>query len=318
MNDKDSDPAIHVNNLSKSYGSFLALKGIDLTVNRGEVFGFLGPNGAGKTTAIRCMLDLIRPDGGTVSVLGKNPQSDPVSVRKYCGYLPGELRLDENTSVHSVLEFLRELRGGGENCRIRAQELAERLDLNIKSKIKNLSKGNKQKVGIIAAFMNCPDLLLLDEPTSGLDPLIQQTVLEMVRESRRSGATVFFSSHVLAEVQAIADRVAIIREGQIVEVGETSSLLSGRSWRMKVIFAENTVVRTEEIEALTGILLDEVSPDGRELKLMVDGEMDDLIKVLAGYHVESIETGRPDLEEVFLSYYGEVLERDQPGKKGNE
>tara|TARA_B110000116_G_C16790751_1_gene563616 strand:+ start:2042 stop:2998 length:957 start_codon:yes stop_codon:yes gene_type:complete len=318
MNDKESDPAIHVNNLSKSYGSFLALKGIDLIVNRGEVFGFLGPNGAGKTTAIRCMLDLIRPDAGTVSVLGKNPQSDPVAVREYCGYLPGELRLDENISVHSVLEFLRELRGGGENCHIRAKELADRLDLNVKSKIKNLSKGNKQKVGIIAAFMHCPNLLLLDEPTSGLDPLIQQTVLEMVKESRRSGATVFFSSHVLAEVQAVADRVAIIREGQIVEVGETSSLLSGRDWKMKVMFAENTVVRTEEIEALSGILLDEVSSDGRELKLIVDGEMDELIKVLAGYHVESIETGRPDLEEVFLSYYGKVRERDHLGKKGNE
>ena len=310
MNDKESDLAIHVDNLSKSYGSFLALKGIDLTVCRGEVFGFLGPNGAGKTTAIRCMLDLIRPDSGTVSVLGRDPQSDPVAVRQHCGYLPGELRLDENTSVHSVLEFLRELRGGGKDCQRRAKELAEQLDLNVRSKIKNLSKGNKQKVGIIAAFMHCPDLLLLDEPTSGLDPLIQQTVLEMVKESRRSGATVFFSSHVLAEVQAIADRVAIIREGQIVEVGKTSSLLSGRAWRMKVIFAENTQIFAEKIEALPGIILDAMSSDGRELKLIVDGEMDELIKALAGYHVESIETERPDLEEIFLSYYGEVSERD--------
>ncbi|MEE3176435.1 MAG: ABC transporter ATP-binding protein [Verrucomicrobiota bacterium] len=318
MNENESDFAIYVNNLSKSYGSFLALKEIDLTVNRGEVFGFLGPNGAGKTTAIRCLLDLIRPDAGTVCVLGKNPQSDPVAVREHCGYLPGELRFDENISVHSVLEFLRDLRGGGKDCHVRAQELAERLDLNVRSKIKNLSKGNKQKVGIIAAFMHCPDLLLLDEPTSGLDPLIQQTVLEMVKESRRSGATVFFSSHVLAEVQAVADRVAIIREGQIVEVGETNSLLSGRAWRMKVIFAENTVVRIDEIEALPGILLDAVSLDGRELKLIVDGEMDELVKALAGYRVESIETRRPDLEEVFLSYYGEVCEKDELKTKGNE
>ena len=317
MNGKESDPAISVNNLSKSYGSFLALRGIDLTVNRGEVFGFLGPNGAGKTTAIRCMLDLIRRDTGTVCVLGKDPQSDPVRVRELCGYLPGELRLDENISVHSILKYLRELRGGGKNCYIRARDLAERLDLNVRSKIKNLSKGNKQKVGIIAAFMHCPDLLLLDEPTSGLDPLIQQTVLEMVKESRRSGSTVFFSSHVLAEVQTVADRVAIIREGQVVETGETSSLLSGRAWRMKVVFAENTVLRTHEIEALSGITLDEVSSDGRELKLISNGGMDELIKELAGYKVKSIETERPDLEEVFLSYYGEVSEMENIGKKAN-
>ena len=158
----------------------------------GEIFGFLGPNGAGKTTAIRCMLDMIRRDGGDLKILGHDPESEPVVVRSLCGYLPGELRLDENTSVKSTLNYLRRLRNGGSTCKEKILNLAQRLDLNLASKVKNLSKGNKQKLGIIAAFMHEPQLLLLDEPTSGLDPLVQQTVLELVKEAKAMGSTVFF------------------------------------------------------------------------------------------------------------------------------
>ena len=185
--------AIYTKNFTKSYGSFLALKGIDLEVRTGEIFGFLGPNGAGKTTAIRCMLDMIRRDGGDLKILGHDPESEPVVVRSLCGYLPGELRLDENTSVKSTLNYLRRLRNGGSTCKEKILNLAQRLDLNLASKVKNLSKGNKQKLGIIAAFMHEPQLLLLDEPTSGLDPLVQQTVLELVKEAKAMGSTVFFS-----------------------------------------------------------------------------------------------------------------------------
>ena len=185
--------AIYTKNFTKSYGSFLALKGIDLEVRTGEIFGFLGPNGAGKTTAIRCMLDMIRRDGGDLKILGHDPESEPVIVRSLCGYLPGELRLDENTSVKSTLNYLRRLRNGGSTCKEKILNLAQRLDLNLASKVKNLSKGNKQKLGIIAAFMHEPQLLLLDEPTSGLDPLVQQTVLELVKEAKAMGSTVFFS-----------------------------------------------------------------------------------------------------------------------------
>ena len=254
-------PAIYAKDLIKSYGSFRALKGIDLHVHSGEVFGFLGPNGAGKTTAIRCMLDMIRRDNGIIEIFGKDPQTESVAVRDLCGYLPGELRLDENASVKSILNYLRRLRQGGKGCSAKISQLASRLDLNLESKIKNLSKGNKQKLGIIAAFMHKPKLLLLDEPTSGLDPLVQQIVLELVKEAKQSGATIFFSSHVLAEVQSVADRVAIIKNGEIVEVGVTSSLLSKRAWRAKIKFVYDDSDRDAMIPDLEGVTVLEVSDD---------------------------------------------------------
>lgn len=291
----------------------MALRGIDLRVPEGAVFGFLGPNGAGKTTAIRCLLDLIRPCGGDVRVLGMNPQGDPVGVKARCGYLPGELRLDENLTVSATLKFFRAVRGGNGEMEKRALELAERLQLNLRAKVKTLSKGNKQKVGIIAAFLHQPELLLLDEPTSGLDPLVQQTVLELVREAREAGATVFFSSHVLAEVQQIADEVAIIREGQIVETGLTEALTGGGMMRVKVIFEAPQAVAKTELEDIDGVTVISMEDDGRVVRLAVEGGMNRLLKLLAAHEVESLESRPPNLEEVFLAYYSE----DSNGK-GNE
>ena len=311
---KDSEPVIRAENLTKGYGSFLALRGIDLEVRRGEVFGFLGPNGAGKTTAIRCMLDLIRPGGGLLRVLGRDPQLEPVAVRERCGYLPGELRLDENAPVNLVLSFFQQLRGGSARCRKRANELSERLGLKLDSKIKNLSKGNKQKVGIVAAFMHTPELLLLDEPTSGLDPLVQQTVLNLVSEARRGGATVFFSSHVLAEVQSIAERVAIIRNGKIVEVGTTSELSAKGMVRVRVVLADMAEVTAGEFDSLTGVSLTKSEKSGHVFELKVEGGMDALVKMLAKYPVESLETRRPGLEELFHSHYGK---REEKGNRGD-
>jgi len=300
----DSELAIRAENLTKSYGSFLALRGIDIEVRRGEVFGFIGPNGAGKTTAIRCMLDLIRPGGGLLRVLGRDPQKESVAVRERCGYLPGELRLDENAPVHLVLSFFQQLRGGSASYRKRANELSERLGLKLDSRIKNLSKGNKQKVGIVAAFMHTPELLLLDEPTSGLDPLVQQTVLDLVSEAQRGGATVFFSSHVLAEVQSIAERVAIIRDGRIVEVGDPSELSAKGMVRVRVVLADMAEVDAVEFDALPGVSLTKCEESGQVLELEVEGGIDALVKMLAKHPVQSLETQRPGLEEVFHSYYG--------------
>jgi len=298
-------PAIYAKDLIKSYGSFRALKGIDLQVHSGEIFGFLGPNGAGKTTAIRCMLDMIRRDSGAIEIFGKDPQIDSVAVRDLCGYLPGELRLDENASVKSILNYLRRLRQGGNDCSENILQLASRLDLSLESKIKNLSKGNKQKLGIIAAFMHNPKLLLLDEPTSGLDPLVQQTVLELVKEAKQSGATIFFSSHVLAEVQSVADRVAIIKNGEIVEVGVTSSLLSKRSWRAKIKFGSDDSGRKAMIEALKDTKVLKVSDDGRIYDIGIEGDVDSFIKCIAAFEVDYLEINKPNLEEIFLSYYGD-------------
>lgn len=297
--------AIYAKNFTKSYGSFLALKGIDLEVRTGEIFGFLGPNGAGKTTAIRCMLDMIRRDGGDLKILGHDPESEPVVVRSLCGYLPGELRLDENTSVKSTLNYLRRLRNGGSTCKEKILNLAQRLDLNLASKVKNLSKGNKQKLGIIAAFMHEPQLLLLDEPTSGLDPLVQQTVLELVKEAKAMGSTVFFSSHVLAEVQSVADRVAIIKDGEIVEVGVTSSLLSQRTWKANLRFLNEDSMRSDDLNKIKGITVQSLDESDGHYELKIDGDIDPLIKYLADHEVDYLEVNKPDLEEIFLSYYGD-------------
>ena len=285
--------------LAKSYGRVQALRGIDLEVRRGEIFGFLGPNGAGKTTAIRCLLDLIRPDSGTVRVLDIDPQADPVAVQARVGYLPGELQMYDGLTGEGQLRYLNELRGGKADWDY-VQELADRLELDLKRRIKNLSKGNKQKVGVVQAFMHRPELLLLDEPTLGLDPLIQQEVLRLMAEAQQDGATVFFSSHILSEVQAAAERVAIIRNGEIVEVAETASLINRALHRVQVRFKQP--VNGDVLAGVPGVTLLS-RDDGSSMTLQVEGEMDGLIKALAAFPVSAFETERPSLEEIFLAYY---------------
>jgi ABC-2 type transport system ATP-binding protein len=291
--------AIRTRGLIKFYGDFQALYGVDLEVQRGEVFGFLGPNGAGKTTTIRCLLDLIRPNGGSVRVLGIDPQADPVAVRARVGYLPGELHLDENRTVEGSLRYFNDIRGGVADWGF-VRQLAERLDLDLKQTIKNLSKGNKQKVGVMQALMHRPELLIMDELTSGLDPLMQQEVHRLVSEARGEGTTVFFSSHIMSEVEAVAERVGIIRRGEVVEVAETDLLINRTLRRVRVRFKESVDgSRLAEVPGVTVLSQD----DGRGMMLQVAGEMDDLIKALAAFPVSDFETHRPSLEEIFLAYY---------------
>jgi ABC-2 type transport system ATP-binding protein len=293
--------AIQTQGLTKSYGKVAALRGVDLEVQRGEIFGFLGPNGSGKTTTIRCLLDLIRPDGGRLRVLGLDPQRASVAVRAQIGYLPGELRLDDAFTVEAALRFFSRLRG---NCVewTYVRELADRLSLDLQLKIKNLSKGNKQKVGLVQAFMPRPALLLLDEPTSGLDPLVQQQVLRAIREAQANGATVFFSSHVLSEVEEIADRVGIIRSGIVVEVADPQALIDRALRRVRVRFKQP--IDMSALMQLPGVTVIDRS-DGTSILLNVAGEMDQLIKLLAAYSVIEMDTERPSLEEIFLAYYAE-------------
>jgi ABC-2 type transport system ATP-binding protein len=299
-------PALVTRGLTKSYGDVRALRGVDLEVRPGEIFGFLGPNGSGKTTTIRCLLDLIRPSGGSARVLGLDPQAEPLAVRARVGYLPGELRLDDNRTAREVLGFFNRLRGGRADPGY-IRQLAERLDLDLGTPVKNFSKGNKQKVGIIQALMHRPELLLLDEPTSGLDPLMRQEVLRLIGSAREAGATVFFSSHVLSEVQEIAERVAILRRGVVAEVSETAGLINRALRRVRVRFREPE--DTEALARLPGVKVLGRDERGGVL-LQVSGEMDGLIKALAAYRVSDFETERPSLEEVFLAYY----EGDQGGK----
>jgi len=291
--------AIVAQGLFKSYGRVRALQGIDLDVRRGEVFGYLGPNGAGKTTTIRCLLDLIRPDGGTVRVLGIDPQADPVAVRARVGYLPGELQVNPNMTVEGVLRYFNALRGNKTEWGF-VRQLAERLDLDLVPMIKNLSHGNKQKVGVVQALMHQPELLLLDEPTLGLDPLMQREVLRLISEAKAGGAAVFFSSHIMSEVETVAERVAIIRKGVVVEVAEPSSLIDRALRRANVRFKQPVDVGPlANVPGVTVLSQD----DGTSVLLQVAGEMDGLIKALGAFPVSDFETERPSLEEIFLTYY---------------
>lgn len=291
--------AIQTHGLIKNYGNVRALRGVDLEVRQGEIFGFLGPNGAGKTTTIRCMLDLIRPNGGTLRVMGYDPQEDPVSVRSLTGYLPGELSMESNLRVESQYRYLSDLRGNTIDWNF-VRQLARRLELDLTLPIKNLSKGNKQKVGVVQALMSRPKLLLMDEPTSGLDPLMQQEVYRLLREAKADGTTTFFSSHIITEVEAIADRVAIIRKGVIVEEAEPSQLLSMEMRRIHVRFKEP--VNPSLLDQVDGISLLS-QRNGLFVTLQVEGEMDGIIKALAAFPVVDIDVDKPTLEEIFLAYY---------------
>jgi ABC-2 type transport system ATP-binding protein len=302
-------PAIAIHALTKSYGKVRAVRGIDLQVQEGEIFGFLGPNGAGKTTTIRCALDFIRPDGGSIRMLGIDPQADPVAVKTRTGYLPGELQLDDNLTGESQLRFLNDLRGRKADWN-HVRELADRLGLDIKRPIRNLSKGNKIKVGLIQALMHRPELLLLDEPTFGLDPLMQQEVLRLLVEAKRDGATVFFSSHILSEVQAVAERVGIIRRGRIVEVANTQTLIHRSLRRVRIQFRDS--VDADALAGVPGVSLLK-RDDGKAVTLQVEGEMDGLVKALAAFPVVDFETERPSLEEIFLAYYEDERDNHKEG-----
>jgi ABC-2 type transport system ATP-binding protein len=293
--------AISTENLVKCYGRVEALHGVNLEVRTGEIFGFLGPNGAGKTTTIRCLLDLIRPNKGTVRVFGMEPKKFPREIRSRSGYLPGELHIEDNATVKSTLHYLNSLRGNKADWSY-VNQLAGKLNLDLNIQIKNLSKGNKQKVGIIQALMHHPDLLLLDEPTFGLDPLIQHEVLKLVAEARARGATVFFSSHILSEVQEISDRVGIIRNGRVVEVAETEKLINRTFHNVRIHF--KYPVDAQKLDNIPGVSI-LTQEDNQNVRLQVDGEMDALIKALASYVVLDFETEHPSLEEIFLAYYKE-------------
>jgi ABC-2 type transport system ATP-binding protein len=281
--------------LTKFYGRDRGVVDLDFEVGPGEVFGFLGPNGAGKTTTIRLMLDLIRPTRGRVELFGVDPRRD-VALRRRVGYLPGDLRLYERLTPREFLTYfahLRGLRGLGS-----APALAERLELTLDRPIRALSKGNRQKVGLVQAFMHGPDLLVFDEPTAGLDPLIQQTFYDLVAETKSGGATTFLSSHVLPEVQHIADRVALIREGSLVLVSGVDELRARALTRVAVTFA---VPPPGTFAGLDGV--HEVERHGRTVVFSLEGEADALVKALAHHHVVALSSHEADLEDIFLSLY---------------
>ncbi len=297
-------PAILTEQLTKSYGRRRSrgIISLDLEVRTGEVFGFLGPNGAGKTTTIRLLLDLIRPTSGRALVLGRDSRRETLAVQARSGYLPGELYLYPTLTGRETLRYLGSLRGGVEWRRV--DELAERLDCDLDRKVADLSSGNKRKIGLIQAFMHQPELLILDEPTSGLDPLVQHEFYRLLDEAREAGQTVFLSSHVLPEVQRVCDRVAFIREGELVAVEDVASL-TGRAIReMDVVFAHAVPPAIlDGVPGVTSVTAD--GDDGTTLRFTVAGSLDPVIKALAGHPVVDLVSQVPDLEDVFMTFYGE-------------
>jgi ABC-2 type transport system ATP-binding protein len=294
-----TDYAIETNGLSVYYGRHRGILNVDLRVEQGEVFGFLGPNGAGKTTTQRVLMDVIRPTAGEARIFGKDCQKESVSARRSVGYLPGELSLYENLTARRFFKMYYSLQKS-KAAPGYWQTLADRLDLDTSRKVREYSRGNKQKVGVVAAFMNRPDLLILDEPTTGLDPLVQQTVMELVREANRAGATVFFSSHILPEVQAVCDRVGIIRDGQLVATERVEALTKQQFKRIRFSFATQPPA-----DAFAQYEVTETARDEQWITLEIrDRRLDKVMETAVSYGVVDVETIPVSLEEIFLAYYG--------------
>lgn len=289
---------IRIEGLVKHFGSVRAVDGVDLEVRPGEVFGFLGPNGSGKSTTIRCLLGLLRPTAGRISAFGLDPRDDGVAVRGRLAYVPGELRLPERGRARDLVATIGRLRGGLDDGR--RDEIAERLRLDLDRPMRELSSGNRRKVALLLAFVADADVLVLDEPTSGLDPLIQHEFLALVREARDRGQSVFLSSHVLSEVQRIADRVSVLRAGRVVAEGTVAELRGRVQQRVDVWFEE--VPRPEAVAAVPG--LDRVALDGRHLTATLTGSVQPLVEFLARQRITAMVVEEPDLEEAFLDLYG--------------
>ncbi len=295
----DNQAVIQTHDLTKYYGPVRGLERLNLEVRRGEVFGFLGPNGAGKTTTIRLLLDFIRPTGGTASVLGLDPRRHSREVRRRVDYLPGDMVLYERMTGNQLLSYLANLRGGVDWKFV--DEMVERLQCNLAQPIRSLSRGNRQKIGLVQAFMKRPEIIIMDEPTSGLDPLIQQEFYGMVEEVRADGRTVFMSSHNMPEVERVCDRVGIIRQGELIAVEDVHALKERALHQLELHFA--APVPEEAFSNLPGVR--DVTVEDAVLRCTVIGKPDALIKAVARFEVLKLISHEPNLEDIFLSYYSE-------------
>ena len=283
--------------LTKDYGSGRGLFGLDLEIRQGEVFGFLGPNGAGKSTTLRLLLDLIRPTSGSARLLGLDARRESVAIRRRVGFLPGDLALYPKLTGSAVLRYLAQLRGGV-NPRV-LESLVERFDADLDRPIHQLSTGNRQKLGLIQAFMHEPELLILDEPISGLDPLVQQSFHALLAEVSAQGRTVFLSSHTLSEVERVTHRLAILRRGRLVVVDSLENLRKVALQRLEIEFA--VPVAAEAFRTLPGVA--NVQADGNTITVSFEGAADAVVKAAAAYEVRAIRPREDNLEEIFLRYY---------------
>ena len=289
---------IEIKGLSKSYGKQVALEGVNLNVKRGEVYGFIGPNGAGKSTTIRILLGMIKKDGGVVKILGKDPWDNAVEIHKKLAYIPGDVNLWPNLTGGEVIDFLGRLNGQVDSNL--KQELLEKFQLNPKKKCRSYSKGNRQKVALVSAFLSDAEVLILDEPTSGLDPLMEQVFQSCILESKKQGKTIFLSSHILAEVEALCDRVGIIRQGKIVEEGTLDEL---RHLTRSTVTVQ--LDNQDDIKDIEGIY--DLLKLNEKWKFSVDtNAMVSVMQRLASMGIKSLVAEPPTLEELFIRHYGEI------------
>ncbi|MFE2291631.1 ABC transporter ATP-binding protein [Streptomyces sp. NPDC059452] len=305
---RDVTPLIECTDVTKKFGDFTALSRLNLTVPRGVVYGYLGPNGAGKSTTIRMLMGLSRPTSGRVRVLGQDPTGP--EVRRRIGYLPGELRLDERLTIGQTLTSWGRLRGLADTAY--RDELAERFGVDPSRQVRGLSTGNRRKVGLVGALMARPELLILDEPTNGLDPLMQQVFLATVEEARNNGQSVLLSSHVLSEVERVADLVAVLQGGRLAASGPTRELRREAAQRFHITFAEGQDVPLTALAALAGAsAVERRRPESREVSLAWTGSPDGLLRFLADHRIATLTAPEPDLEEAFLEYY----QQDAPDRR---
>ena len=292
---------IRTERLTKSYGEHRGIIELDLEVAQGEIFGFLGPNGAGKTTTMRVLLDLIRPTSGRAEVFGIETTVDPVAIHRRVGYLPGEFDLYDRLTGGQTIAYFGNLRGGVDRAYV--NDLVERLELDPSRRFKEYSRGNKQKVGLIVALQHRPDLLILDEPTAGLDPLVQQTFYGLVREAREAGRTIFLSSHIIDEVDRTCDRVAIIRDGRLVQVDRIEEIRRLAFHHVELTFARSVAAVT--FDGLPGV--SDVVVEGNTVRMRVSGPIGAVIQAAAAHEILDVVSREPNLEDVFLAQYGEHL-----------
>lgn len=290
-------PVIYIHDLTKHFGGHVAVRRLNLEVYEGEVFGFLGPNGAGKSTTIRMLLGQIAPNDGSATIFDHDTITDRLAVHKRIGYLSGDMALDEQLTGMQYLRYMSRLHNAVPQRVI--TELAHRLDCDLTKRIGKLSRGNRQKIGLIAAIMHDPDMLILDEPTSGFDPLIQAEFNKIILEYKKRGKTVFISSHILSEVQHLCDRVGFIRGGELIKVGDMADLTKNTLKQVRVIFSDAADVA--HVRAIRGV--HHVSEDGAHVVFQFGGEMQELIDKLAGLSVIDLAIADADLEELFMRYY---------------
>ncbi|CVI71658.1 putative ABC transporter ATP-binding protein YbhF [Eubacteriaceae bacterium CHKCI004] len=293
-----SEQAIVLNELTKHYGKHRGINNLSFSVNQGEFFGFIGPNGAGKSTTIRTLMGLIRPTGGSASIFDLDCHSKASVIARDVGYLPSENSYYENMKVRELLQYTADLYGM--DCKTKMKELADRLNLDLSRKIADLSLGNKKKVGIVSAIMTSPKLIIMDEPTSGLDPLIQQAFYDILKEENSRGATVFFSSHVLSEVQKLCDRLAILKEGQLIGIQSIKELRES-GYKKVSLSAKEAIPR--DFFDLSGIANYAETADKTSVSFMYNGNITAIIDKLHLLHLDDVLLEEPSLEEIFMHYY---------------